>query len=440
MTVAVSPFTTIENALQKWVADTSGIAATSVIWSQQADQRPGNPWISLLLHDIQKDGIGWVDVEPNPLVFADTPVTANATTNQLAATAHGRSTGDGPVRFTTTVALPAPLQVLTDYWLVKIDADHLKVAATFEDAIATSPTTIDLTDAGTGAHKLVSTADTVAAGKEILHVVRAYYKGTLTMQCYADPPTGENGGTEGADQPLSPTAILQAVSMSSMLPSIRSALEAAGVGFNDIGPVRSVGEAIEMAVFEPRAVVDVMLWLVAQVSETGGTIDQVTVEVVSDRSDGTFLIDGSGVTTVSTAPEVTMATEILTNADSVDVPPGTPVYISSGSHFMRGKADASSTAKLIGLVVEPAGIVAGLFGLVGIDDGVLQLSTTQWDLVTGQTGGLTPGASYWLSAATAGKLTITAPAAPGQFDTFVGTAISTTKLDVAIEQPIGPVA
>lgn len=282
MTVAVSPWTTVENGLQTWVSTTSGIPGPSVIWSQQADKRPANPWISLLLHNVQKDGVGWVDVEPNPLVFADTPVVADPTTDQLAATAHGRSTGDGPVQFTTTTTLPAPLQLLTDYWLVKVDADHVKVATTFENSIDSVPTTIDLTDAGTGTHKLVDTDDTVAAGKEILHVVRANYQATLTMQCYADPPTGEDGGPDGVDEPLSPVAVLQAVTMSSMLPSVRYALEAAGIGIIEVGPVRAIGEQIEMAVFEPRAVVDVTIWMVAQVSETGGIIASTDVTLQID--------------------------------------------------------------------------------------------------------------------------------------------------------------
>ena len=83
---------------------------------------------------MRKDGIGWIDVEPNPLVFSPTTFTVSG--SQLLATAHGRATGDGPVRFTTTGGLPSPLAPATDYWLVVVDPNTLLVAATFEDAIA----------------------------------------------------------------------------------------------------------------------------------------------------------------------------------------------------------------------------------------------------------------------------------------------------------------
>jgi hypothetical protein len=50
--------------------------------------------------------------------------------------------------------------------------------------------------------------------------------------------------------------------------------------------------------------------------------------------------------------------------------------------------------------------------------------------VTGQVGGLTPNSTYYLSAATAGALTTTAPSTAGQFVYRVGKAISTTQMDI----------
>jgi hypothetical protein len=65
-------------------------------------------------------------------------------------------------------------------------------------------------------------------------------------------------------------------------------------------------------------------------------------------------------------------------------------------------------------------------------DGFLTATTGQWDAVTGQTGGLTPGALYYLSVATAGKLTLTATETVGEFVERVGKAVSTTRMEVTV--------
>ena len=62
--------------------------------------------------------------------------------------------------------------------------------------------------------------------------------------------------------------------------------------------------------------------------------------------------------------------------------------------------------------------------------GFLSATTGQWDTVTGQTGGLTFGATYYLSNATAGKLTSTKPTSG--FVVKVGVGMSTTKMAINI--------
>jgi hypothetical protein len=71
-------------------------------------------------------------------------------------------------------------------------------------------------------------------------------------------------------------------------------------------------------------------------------------------------------------------------------------------------------------------------------DGVLSGTTAQWDAVTGQTGGLTAGVDYFLSAATAGRVTTTPPATAGQYNVYVGRAKSTTDmhLDIRVHIPL----
>ena len=74
----------------------------------------------------------------------------------LLLTAHGLSTGDGPFTLTTTGVLPTGLATATDYYAIVVDTDHLLLAASRADALAS--TEIVLTDAGSGTHTLVTGA------------------------------------------------------------------------------------------------------------------------------------------------------------------------------------------------------------------------------------------------------------------------------------------
>jgi hypothetical protein len=110
----------------------------------------------------------------------------------------------------------------------------------------------------------------------------------------------------------------------------------------------------------------------------------------------------------------------------------TPVYV-TGNNATPAQADAQATTRVAGLVAETTvnGDPVEVF-----TDGVFVATTGEWDAVTGQTGGLTVGADYWLSEATAGRLTTTAPDADGDFVARTGHALSPTELDVEIAQPI----
>lgn len=112
-----------------------------------------------------------------------------------------------------------------------------------------------------------------------------------------------------------------------------------------------------------------------------------------------------------------------------------PVYISGAGQIKLGQANATGTIQLVGLAKDPS-IANAANGFVQTD-GSFAATTAQWDVVTGQTGGLTPGAVYFLSAATAGRLTTVAPNTVGQFVVRVGLAISTTQMDITIQPPIG---
>lgn len=112
---------------------------------------------------------------------------------------------------------------------------------------------------------------------------------------------------------------------------------------------------------------------------------------------------------------------------------GTPVYVSANS-ALPAQANAQGTIRVAGLVADIT--VADGNPVEVVVDGVTVATTTQWDAITGQTGGLTPGVDYWLSATTAGKLTTTAPTADGEFVVPVGHALSATEFELEVGRPV----
>jgi hypothetical protein len=112
---------------------------------------------------------------------------------------------------------------------------------------------------------------------------------------------------------------------------------------------------------------------------------------------------------------------------------GEPVYV-NGVNALKAQADAQSTIRIAGLVLDITAADATPVNILA--DGILVATTVQWDAVTGETGGLTPGANYFLDPAAAGMLTQTAPTTAGQFVVRVGHAVSTTEMEIEVQQPI----
>jgi len=125
-----------------------------------------------------------------------------------------------------------------------------------------------------------------------------------------------------------------------------------------------------------------------------------------------------------------------TNDEAGAIVIGAPVYNDVNDGVKKGKADASGTSSIIGLVAQ-ASISNGVAGSIQFD-GVLTATTGQWDAIMGTSGGLTKGVRYFLSAATAGLGTSTAPTTTGQYVVLLGIAISTTELHLAA--PYTPIA
>lgn len=140
----------------------------------------------------------------------------------------------------------------------------------------------------------------------------------------------------------------------------------------------------------------------------------------------------AGDTLDASVGEVDIVAKTNDNAGSLVI--GTPVYVKANGNVDKAQADAQATVAMLGLVKD-ASISASASGNIQTD-GVLVATTGQWDTITGGSGGLTAGSRYFLSAATAGMLTTTAPTTTGQFVLLVGLALSTTEMDISLQSPI----
>jgi hypothetical protein len=109
---------------------------------------------------------------------------------------------------------------------------------------------------------------------------------------------------------------------------------------------------------------------------------------------------------------------------------GMAVYVDGANTVDLGQADVESTALVIGLAEED--VSAGGTGNY-LTEG--QVEQSDWTAVTGSAT-LVTGATYYLSTTVAGGLTITPPSTDGDIVVRVGTALSTTEIDIEIAQPV----
>lgn len=125
---------------------------------------------------------------------------------------------------------------------------------------------------------------------------------------------------------------------------------------------------------------------------------------------------------------------VQTNDEVGAIVIGTPVYNDANDGVKKGKADASSTSGIIGLMRDVS-VASAATGAVQTN-GVLTATTGQWDAAFGTTGGLVKGTRYYLSATTSGLGTATAPSTVGQNVVELGLGLSTTELLINIKSPI----
>ena len=109
---------------------------------------------------------------------------------------------------------------------------------------------------------------------------------------------------------------------------------------------------------------------------------------------------------------------------------GMVLYVPSNATVDLAQADSASTWGAIGIAHENVSAAAlGDYVTEG------QITKTDWTTVTGSVS-LTPGATYYLSAATPGFMTSTPPSTTGQSVVVVGHALTTQIFDIEIAQPI----
>lgn len=164
------------------------------------------------------------------------------------------------------------------------------------------------------------------------------------------------------------------------------------------------------------------------VTNGNGVSGNPTVDLASSGvTPGTYssvTVDTYGRVTNGTAASTEVLTTTATNGEVSAIAIGRAVYVSGAGQVKLANANAAGTTNVVALVAATS-ISSSASGNLAVS-GVLTATTTQWDAVTGQSGGLTFGATYFLSNTTAGALTTTAPTSGHIVP--VGVAIGTTKL------------
>ena len=261
----------VQLALQRWVVGGTGLPSASVYWGQQDAPRVAEPAVEMRIYSQTGVGQAWLDRESKLLVVPTLTISAvSASLNTLTCAAHGLVTGDGPIRLATTGTMPGGLAVLTDYWVIVVDANTIKLAATYfatgGNFVGNTITPIDITTAGTGVLTLFGNVRTRRAGQEINYIARSSERCTLSLECHTSSGVGMGMAL----------SILHGVPGRRPLPSQQAILIAANIGIQDIDRVRAIHGVRNAVMFEPRAIVQVHLSIPSEAIETGTIIQRVT--------------------------------------------------------------------------------------------------------------------------------------------------------------------
>lgn len=112
----------------------------------------------------------------------------------------------------------------------------------------------------------------------------------------------------------------------------------------------------------------------------------------------------------------------------------TPVVMGVNG-FSPARANAIGTAFVVGLVAADS-IGPSSAGMIQAE-GLFSATINQWNVITGLSGGLVPGQSYYLSPNPAGRITTVPPGETGSFLVRLGRAVTPTQMILSIQPPIG---
>lgn len=87
---------------------------------------------------------GWYVAAPE----LDDDVVLNGVTDEVLLVGHGLLTGDGPVLVRTTGVLPTGLSTSTYYWVIRVDDDTVKLAASYAAAIGLTAVSFGINGSG----------------------------------------------------------------------------------------------------------------------------------------------------------------------------------------------------------------------------------------------------------------------------------------------------
>lgn len=108
---------------------------------------------------------------------------------------------------------------------------------------------------------------------------------------------------------------------------------------------------------------------------------------------------------------------------------GAAVRSNGTGGYAAALADSLADSAVVGLVSSVSG---GNVALTAQYRDEMTLTTGQWDVATGGSGGLTPNVPYYLDATTGGLLTTTPPSAAGTVTKLLGVALSSTTMLILI--------
>lgn len=292
-------YATIRPALASWVQQGSQELDTShVIWDHQgtvnggAMPRPSVPYAELSMIDINAPAHDYITRTLNVVAAFSKTITAVSTSNgNLTIAAHGFGNGDGPVQMSETGgALPTGFEADTDYYVIVVDANTIRLAATFVETggitaiYGSNPQTpIVPSTAGSGTLSLNSTDETVKAGAEILKTAQGMREVTVRIQVFGASGSGSN--------PNNNDALRIITNIVSSLPLYVDMLDAAGIGLTEIGvtDIQSAAKQLDGRVgslLEPRAVFDLVIYVGSTMTATEERVDRVSVTAQATTDSG----------------------------------------------------------------------------------------------------------------------------------------------------------